>query len=319
MPVGKVFNAAENQVLISPVTNYYKGKAIRAGLKQAEADLEYKNLQTKALKQALEPNEDEAEKAQLELEQLRLNIEKKRDEIGDAEMQRRADAYGPIIEEATKMAEADDLDGAISFANKELRLAAEKLGPEVLDEFNKALGPDKVLDKEEIARIKYGISAYYEMAGADSTGYAAKDTYEVDGKKYHGWYDDSGKFHKTGILAESSSGEQITFDPPNKAELEVAEDIIKKEIPDLDRSYKDMAAMWLANEIRNRQERHGESYDVAVAISIASIKAKLRKEPDFFSGQDDALSFGGGLKDNEFLCQDGNVYVETEDGFRRKD
>ena len=35
-----VYNAAQNQVLISPVTNYYKGKAIRAGLKEAELDRE---------------------------------------------------------------------------------------------------------------------------------------------------------------------------------------------------------------------------------------------------------------------------------------
>ena len=40
-----VYNAAANQVLISPVSNYYAGKAKRAGLKQAEADLEFKKLQ----------------------------------------------------------------------------------------------------------------------------------------------------------------------------------------------------------------------------------------------------------------------------------
>ncbi len=165
MPVGRVFNAAQNQVLISPVSAYYEGKAKRASLKQAEADLELTQARTETLQASLEP--DESEKTRLELEQLRLNVQKKRDELGDAEMQRRADAYGPIIDEATKMAEGGDLDGAIGFANKELRLAAEKLGPDVLAEFIKGLGEDRQLDKEEISRIKYGISAYYEMAEAD--------------------------------------------------------------------------------------------------------------------------------------------------------
>ncbi len=166
MPVGRVFNAAQNQVLISPVSAYYEGKAKRASLKQAEADLEYTQLQSETMKANLEPGSDEA--TELKLEELRLNVQKKRDELGDAEMKRRADAYGPIIEEATSMSEAGDLDGAIKFANKELKLAAEKLGPEVLEEFTKAKGEDGVLDKEEIARIKYGIAAYYEMADKPS-------------------------------------------------------------------------------------------------------------------------------------------------------
>ena len=195
MPVGRVFNAAQNQVLISPVSAYYEGKAKRASLKQAEADLELTQARTETLQASLEP--DESEKTKLELEQLRLNVQKKRDELGDAEMKRRADAYGPIIEEATSMSEAGDLDGAIEFANKELRLAAEKLGPEVLAEFIEGLGEDRALDKEEIARIKYSISAYYEMAEAplqqadyiDEAGIAQQGSFNPD----TGQYEASGK------------------------------------------------------------------------------------------------------------------------------
>ncbi len=42
MPVGRVFNAAQNQVLISPVSSYYEGKAKRASLAGAELDRERK-------------------------------------------------------------------------------------------------------------------------------------------------------------------------------------------------------------------------------------------------------------------------------------
>ena len=163
MPVGRVFNAAQNQVLISPVSSYYEGKAKRASLKQAEANLEFTELRSKALKASMGP--DTSEKTRLELEELRLNVQKKREELGDDEMQRRANAYGPIMEEAARMAEAGDLDGGIEYANNELRVAAEKLGPDVLAEFNEDLGEDRALNQTELKRIRSSILAYYEMAG----------------------------------------------------------------------------------------------------------------------------------------------------------
>lgn len=164
-----VFNATQNQYIAKPVTSFYQGKALR----QAQADkgqvAELRELQIEQAEKDLnaEPTPEEIETKELELEKLRLGVKEKRDELGDAEMQRRANAYGPIIDEATKISESGDIDGAIEFANKELRIAAESLGPDVIGEFNKAKGEDGVLDKEEISRIKFGIQAYYEMAEED--------------------------------------------------------------------------------------------------------------------------------------------------------
>ena len=50
MPVGKVFDAAANQVLISPVSNFYQGKAIRQQLAAGEQDAELKGLQIELAK-----------------------------------------------------------------------------------------------------------------------------------------------------------------------------------------------------------------------------------------------------------------------------
>ena len=65
------------QILFSPVSNFYKGKAIRQQLEAGEQDAELRDLQIEAFKQ--EPSKDEEEKARLELEELRLNVEKKRE------------------------------------------------------------------------------------------------------------------------------------------------------------------------------------------------------------------------------------------------
>lgn len=166
MPVGRVFNAAQNQVLISPVSAYYEGKRKRANLEQAEADLEYTELRSQELKASMEP--DDSEKTRLELEKIRLVVQEKRANIGDAAMQRLANAYGPIFDQATKMSETGDLDGAIAYVNEELPIAAEKLGPEVLAEFLESRGEDQHLDKKEISRAKESIRAYWEMYEADS-------------------------------------------------------------------------------------------------------------------------------------------------------
>lgn len=164
-----VFDPRQGQVLVSPVSNYYQGEANRRALADAEQEAELRGLEIEAAKRG--PSADEKEKADLELQELRLNVEKKREELGDAEMQRRANAYGPILDKATEMSQAgdkDSLDKAIEFANKELRLAAEGLGGDVLAEFIEGLGEDRALDKEEISRIKFGIQAYWESVGTET-------------------------------------------------------------------------------------------------------------------------------------------------------
>jgi len=137
------------------------------------------------------------------------------------------------------------------------------------------------------------------------------------------WWDGQGNAHKTGILAETPSGEKISFDPPNKAELDTAKDLIKtsEKLDDLESDEKRIAVMILANDIRQLQERLGKSYEEAAAMAIEGLEKKVGEEPDFFSGTDSKLNLGSdGLTDNEYQGIDGHVYVVGDDGsFRRKD
>lgn len=273
-----VFNATANQYIAQPVTAYYEGKRKRAVLKQAEADLEYTNLRSKDLKQALEGGEDE--KAKLELEELRLNVQKKRDELGDAEMQRRADAYGPILEEATKMSEAGKLEEAIDFANKELRLAAEKLGPEILQEFIEGLGSDRMLDKEEISRIKYGISAYYEMAEADKADAAHVNMYNPETGERIAVRPDSPEADEAaanGFLVGGTSKEMLGLDEDSLAgDLKAAdESYILRMVSQHFGGLKDEATgMWTILDPTKR--RMASQVTEAAAVHLLSGAAKTR-------------------------------------------
>ena len=53
MPVGKVFNAAENQVQFRPIQAYRQDKAIRAAEKEAEQMSVLRGLQIEGAKQDL--------------------------------------------------------------------------------------------------------------------------------------------------------------------------------------------------------------------------------------------------------------------------
>jgi len=97
MPVGKVFNAAENQVLFNPVSSYYQGKAIRLAL-------ENKALANEALQQEVEGYDDAQaraeQKAQREADTARRAEEKHLLEMSQAEQEdvRNANQAGLDIE-----------------------------------------------------------------------------------------------------------------------------------------------------------------------------------------------------------------------------
>lgn len=171
----------------------------------------------------------------------------------------------------------------------------------------------------------FGLSVKDKItAPGGAAGYAAKDTYVgQDGKEYHGWYDDSGKFNKTGVRAKTESGAPTNYDPPNAAELETAEKLIASDekLDDLPRAEKAIAKMILASDIRQLQEDFGKSYEEAAAMALAGLKKKVTLEKDFLTGTDSKLNIGGSeLGEGEYLGSDGSIYVETEDGgFRRKD
>ena len=108
MPAGKVFNAAENQVLFSPVSNYLQGKAVRAETARTEKQNELLDAEIESA-----PSKMAAAiaKAQLDEEKIRLAMEKSRNEISDAEYTRRKEVYGKVVEAAKKKFEKDgDID-----------------------------------------------------------------------------------------------------------------------------------------------------------------------------------------------------------------
>jgi len=86
---------------------------------------------------------------------------------------------------------------------------------------------------------------------------------------------------------------------------------------------REVAAQYIANETRQLQANENIPYDEAVAMAAAKLKAKLKKENDFFTGSDEKLNLAeeSELKADEFLGSDGFIYVvdpESPDGFSRK-
>ena len=164
------------------------------------------------------------------------------------------------------------------------------------------------------------IKGQYSSGGGDA-GYKAKDTYVgPDGKDYHMWYDESGGIHKTDVPARSPSGTATNFEPPNNAERESAEALIKKDdvLSDLSGNDKKVAAEILASDIRQLQAA-GFDYADASVMATEKLKKKIKDVPDWFSSHTEIDLGGGGLADNEFLVN-GTVYIREDDGsIRTKD
>jgi hypothetical protein len=322
MPVGKVFNAAQNQVLFSPVSNYYEGKAIRLALKNSA-------LANQALEQEVEMADDK-----FDLESRKV-----------ADQERRTELYE---DQEARLAAEQEAAFATEEGKKFLELfsvasAAYDQSPEASEEQRRAFAFETMIDEAD--RIMPGSrdAAIEEFAKNDITAetfdvrnirarigerpeqikeseYKAKTTYVgEDGKEYHMWFDEQGGQHKTGILAKTDSGQDINFEPPNKSEIESATALLESDevLDDLPRKEKVVAAMMLANDIRQLQANLGKSYEEAAAMAIEGVKKKVSLEDDFFTGSDSKLNIG--LNENEYRGKDGNIYIETEDGgFRRK-
>jgi hypothetical protein len=151
MPVGKVFNAAENQVLFSPVSNYYKGKAIRQQLAAGEQDAELRGLQIDSLKQEIAdaPSQREAakQKALLEAENIRSQIDE-RYAKGDREALKYADEVMKPLFQA--YGDEENEDKALEIFNTGLPEAISRLPEDEQAAFLEAAGPDRVFSHDEI-------------------------------------------------------------------------------------------------------------------------------------------------------------------------
>jgi hypothetical protein len=314
MPLGKVFDAREGQILSKPVSAHYAGKALRA-------DIAIKEKQAERLQQEVDANLPEAQVRQAD---ERIDLQKQQEdrlrEIWDsekdaAEKQKFVDvldaseaayqnslAGGSSEEEArtnafdVMLAEADRLNGEGTEAEARAELEAMGFTPDLWDPV--------------MARSKLGLRPTQEKPVVLAEGAQLRD---AEGNLIA---------ENPKDFAPDTSQTKPTYDPPNTAELAAAEELIEKDpvLDELSRKDKAVAKMMLANDIRQLQEDLGIDYAQAAETATNQLKRRIRTEKGFLFGEKSVLDVSGdGLAENEYLGKDGNVYIEEPDGsFRRK-
>jgi hypothetical protein len=326
MPVGKVFNAAENQVLISPVSNFYQGKAIRAGLREQELDIatKEKNLDLADKKMDLEKKRIAIAENEMKLrnEQYDLNREKFEAEVGEEQAKKYAFHSYSINQEV-------DRTFADGGRTPESEAAALALAAERYTEYAQTL-PDGEQKSALMEKLQGGITAdeYRQIRPAVERqaqyyGFIDKGENVIlsEGAQLRG---PNGELiaENEKNFAPSSSKDSINFEPISNGERQAAEKALKTVdvLDDLPSSQKRVAAEMLANDIRQLQANLGKSYAEAMQMALAGLVAKVDVEPDFFTGTDSKLDLqSGGLEPNEFLVN-GEIFIRDEDGsIRAKD
>ena len=216
MPLGKVFNAAEQQVQFSPVTNYYQGKAIRAGLAAQEQDAELKDLQIQSAKYQLSPEAMRAagEEAKLKVAKLESEIAENRVNTNAQRLETEKEVLGPIFSEiALKVENGEPIDAVA--VTDQLRIASKVLGEEEYKAFNTVIdaNQDGVLGADELS-MAAAIYAVEQDDGANpqqtefigDDGAAHVGSFDPDTQKY---VDASGRVHEnaTPIAPQATQGD----------------------------------------------------------------------------------------------------------------
>ena len=322
MPVGKVFNAAENQVLISPVSSYYQGKAIRQSLAEGEMDI---SLKKKTLEQA----------------DTKLDLEKKRVEQSEEEINLRKEAYAQARQQhedevGEKVAKKNAFDvwriteGVNStFASggktPEAESASLKMAEERLTEYAKSLpdgeGKDKTLKMLEGGVTSDEYRAILDMSNDNAAWYGFKqegEDFTLSDKAAR--YDSKGN-----LIVENTpdfapdSGNNINFEPVSALEQESATKALDT-IPilkDLSDDEKTVLGQMVANDVRQLQANMGKSYAEALKMALAGAKEKVTLESGTLWGKNSKLVVDApDLAMNEYLIN-GVIWVEEPDGTRR--
>jgi hypothetical protein len=204
-----VFDPRQGQVLVSPVTEFYRGKAIRQDIADKEQMAELRGLQIEGAKEELAraPEEWAMAKKLAESKQDQVDAalaQSKRDGRWES-MQRSAAVLIPWVKDIGALAgeNGENSVAAMQKANKTLPAMLEQLSgvvtPEELEKLNKFAGEDRKLDPNEFMMLGKYLESFMK---ADGAGYKAKDTYiGDDGQEYHMWYDEGGGIHKTNVPA----------------------------------------------------------------------------------------------------------------------
>ena len=194
-----VFDATQNQVLFSPVSNFYQGNAIRAGLAAQEQDAELKGLQIEAAKDELAnaPNKRaQAEKMwQMKYDGAKAQLDSALIENGEDTMNFMAKSLAPITAEATDLSIKGDVEAGVEYFNREIQRAKSTFPTPIAEKVKAGAGEDGVYQPEEIANMKMMLGAWLEREG----GKRVPRDQLVDGQPTTVFYDPAGNmFYEDG-------------------------------------------------------------------------------------------------------------------------
>ena len=125
-----VFDPRQGQVLFSPVTNYYRGQAIRQDAADKKQMAELRGLQIDSAKEELAdaPRKRKQEEAMLALQYANMvsTVQKRTLEIGEKEMSAGRDVWQPFVKKYGEMYKEDPV-AAGKWANANLAPAIKRL------------------------------------------------------------------------------------------------------------------------------------------------------------------------------------------------
>lgn len=188
-----VFDPRQGQVLVSPVTSFYQGKAIRQQQKDAEQMGRMRELQIEEAEyQASPERRAKAEEIlDLKLQQARSAVDQAVVDLGAETLKFMANTLAPITSGATSMAMSGDLEGATEYYNREIKRLLPTLPGPIAEAVQKGAGPDKVYSPEEIANTKLMLSQW----GAKNDEKRTQAKFVLNGKPVQGSFDKYGNYY----------------------------------------------------------------------------------------------------------------------------
>ena len=313
MPGGKIFNAAENQVLFSPVTNYYQGKAIRLALKNDElaAEQKEKQLEQADAKFDLEGRRVAAQEKQVETQEAALDqkILEHEEKIGAKRSEEQGRNFWHITEEVN---EAFRKGGKTKEAEASSLKLAEELFTEHVNSMSDGDEKDKALEileggitSEEyrggMLRMADRLAARYgfgESSGQSSTIERMIDELPISDEEKSALrkgYVDSQIAGKPGKEPKTKSLPTPTRSEEEAVSFEVDQMIKEFDKQDIDVSDKDITRVkgWIGEQ----------------AEAIIALEAKLGNSIGFNTGVQRALE-----ESKKFLVttNTGNFFIDAD-------
>jgi len=322
MPVGKVFNAAENQVQFRPIQAYRQGKAIRQQLEEGEMDIA---LKKKTLEQA---------DTKLDLEKKRVEIADKESKLREEQLDLSRDQFeAEVGKEVASKAAFDvysitqEVNDAFEKGGKspEAEAASLELAGQRFAEYANGL-PDGEAKAKAIELLQGGITAEEYRAILPAAERNAKYYGHVKEGEDFTLSDKAARYDSKGnLIVENTpdfapdSGNNINFEPVSSLEQESATKALDT-IPilkDLSDDEKIVLGQMVANDVRQLQANMGKSYAEALKMALAGAKEKVTLESGTLWGKNSKLVVDApDLAMNEYLIN-GVIWVEEPDGTRR--